>query len=124
MAFAGLVTMVIVLNASPTIGECYGALVELLPCATFVMGPGLRQPPEMCCSGMQHVVAGADTTEKRRSLCQCLKDHAVAASVKVDPAKIKHATEVCGVEIPILLDPNVDCSKIDAFERDQVELDD
>nr|XP_004295302.2 PREDICTED: non-specific lipid-transfer protein-like [Fragaria vesca subsp. vesca] len=115
MAFFGLVITVVLLNACPAIGECYGELVELLPCATFIMGPGIGQPPEMCCSGMQHVVAEADTIEKRRSICQCLKDKAVGASVKVDPEKIKHTTKACGVKIPIPIDPNVDCNTIPMF---------
>ncbi|PRQ28317.1 putative plant lipid transfer protein/Par allergen [Rosa chinensis] len=110
MTFAGLVIMVVVLNACPAIGGCDEALVELLPCATFVLGPGVGEPPSLCCAGLKHVVAGADTSEKRRSLCQCLKEKAVGAGVKVDPEKLKHVTDACGVKIPIPIDPNVDCS--------------
>lgn len=110
MCFAGLVIMAIVLNACPAIGGCEEALLELLPCASFVLGPGTGDPGTMCCAGIKLVVSGADTTEKRRSLCQCLKDKAVGSGVKVDPAKLKHIPDACGVKIPIPLDPNVDCS--------------
>ncbi|XP_062014823.1 non-specific lipid-transfer protein 3-like [Rosa rugosa] len=115
MTFAALVIMVVVLNACPAIGGCDEALVELLPCATFVMGPAEGTPPPACCEGMKHVVGGADTAENRRSLCQCLKDTAVKNEVKIKPENIKHAVDACGVKILVPIDPNIDCSKIPAF---------
>ncbi|XP_062013765.1 non-specific lipid-transfer protein 1-like [Rosa rugosa] len=122
MTFAGLVIMVVVLNACPAIGGCDAELVKLLPCATFVMGPAVGKAPPECCEGVKNVLHGADTNEKRRSLCQCLKDTAVGAEVKITPEKLKNVTDPCGVEVPIPGIISFDCNTIPVFERDQIEL--
>ncbi|XP_050368807.1 non-specific lipid-transfer protein AP10-like [Argentina anserina] len=115
MLFSGLAIMVVILNACPAIGQCDADIVEMLPCATFVMGPAVGKPPPECCEGVKLVLDKADNEEKRRSLCQCLKDEAIKAEVKIIPEKLMNITGPCEIKVPIPTDPNVDCKTVPVF---------
>ncbi|XP_062014213.1 non-specific lipid-transfer protein AP10-like [Rosa rugosa] len=105
----------IVLNASPPNGDitCQTALLVLMPCKPYLESSGPPTPSVFCCKGVQNVTAQATTTEIRRSLCECFKQ--AAASMSIDPKKLKQLPQFCQVSVPVPLDPSIDCSKISLF---------
>ncbi|KAL6206545.1 PREDICTED: non-specific lipid-transfer protein 1-like [Fragaria vesca subsp. vesca] len=115
MVIAGLVTMVVVLNVCPANGRCDAEITEMLPCGSFIMGPAIGKPPPECCEGVKKVLDGANNEAKRRSLCQCLKDEAIGAGLRIIPGKLKNITGPCEIKLPIPKSPNVDCKKIPVF---------
>ncbi|KAJ9176657.1 hypothetical protein P3X46_011943 [Hevea brasiliensis] len=87
---------------------CAQAITTLQPCLPFLLGTA-SSPNPSCCSGVQTLNKEANTTEIRRQLCQCIKT--AAASAGVNPGNAKQLPGLCNVNLPVPIDPSVDCSK-------------
>ncbi|XVF71503.1 hypothetical protein PTKIN_Ptkin12aG0043000 [Pterospermum kingtungense] len=88
--------------------SCQEAIVSLQPCQPFLTG-ATTSPVILCCENLAKVNAAASTTSARRDLCKCFKQTAPAAGVKPDRAK--QLPQLCAVNIPVPIDPSIDCDK-------------
>ncbi|WCJ37329.1 hypothetical protein M5689_018477 [Euphorbia peplus] len=91
--------------------SCQEALATLNPCLSFLVGTN-PMPSPACCLGAEKVKEEANTTQIRRDLCSCFKQ--AAASFGLIAGKAKQIPDLCHVQVPIPIDPNIDCSKVPA----------
>ncbi|GMN36433.1 hypothetical protein TIFTF001_006016 [Ficus carica] len=96
-------------STSPNDISCQDAVPMLLPCQMFLKGSPPPTPSINCCLGVQKVFQQANTTEIRRNLCECFKKAAIEFGV--DPARARQLPELCKIDIPFPIDPNIDCTK-------------
>lgn len=109
MIVIGLVVMVLN-HACPAYGvTCPEALLTLMPCEPYLVGPGLGTPAVPCCTGIKNLVSLATTTEIRRNLCECFKR--AVARFQINPDRLKQLPQFCKVSLLVPLDPKMDCSK-------------
>ncbi|XVF27971.1 hypothetical protein REPUB_Repub14bG0155300 [Reevesia pubescens] len=104
----GLVALVATADYSVQALTCQQAITTLLPCQPFLTGVA-PAPIDPCCFAVVNVNAEATTTQARRDLCQCFKKAAPAFGVK--PDKAKQLPQLCGVTVPVPIDPSVNCNK-------------
>ncbi|XP_059440656.1 non-specific lipid-transfer protein-like [Corylus avellana] len=105
--------MFLVLNASGSPSNdisCKDAITTLIPCQPFLVGSDPASPTAACCLGAQNVVKQATTPEARKALCECFKKSGKDMGVK--PEKVKQIPDLCKIDVPVPIDPDVDCSKI------------
>lgn len=88
--------------------SCQEAIVKLAPCQPFLIW-GEAKPTEPCCLSVKTVNDQAKTKEDRKALCECFKQAGPVMGVK--PEKAKQLPDLCGIQVPVPIDPNVDCSK-------------
>ncbi|GAY35304.1 AAI domain-containing protein [Citrus sinensis] len=111
----GLVILVLAVSASRVHAmSCSEAVTTLMPCVPFVVGSDPR-PTASCCLGVKTVNDQATTKEDRRALCECLKKAGPALGAK--PEKAKQLPGLCGIKVPVPIDPNIDCNKYRFFDR-------
>jgi hypothetical protein len=106
--------MFLVLNASGRPSDdisCKDAVTALLPCQSFLVSssPLPLPPTAACCVGAQNVFKQAVTSEVRKALCECFKK--VGKEMGVKPERAKQIPILCKINVPVTIDPNVDCSK-------------
>lgn len=104
--------MFLVLNASGRPSNdisCQDAVTALLPCQSFLVGSGPATPTAACCLGAQNVLKQATTIVVRKTLCECFKKAGTEMGVK--PERAKQIPNLCKIDVPVPIDPNVDCSK-------------
>ena len=102
--------MILVLNASASPSNditCQAAITDLMPCQPFLVGSGPATPSFTCCEGAQNILNQATTTATRRALCECFKNAAKAFGI--NPDRSKKLPQLCKINVPVPLDPNVDC---------------
>ncbi|KAK9291726.1 hypothetical protein L1049_019675 [Liquidambar formosana] len=102
----GLVVLGLIATPVYTI-TCSDAATALVPCLTFLVGFGPGQPSDQCCTGAQNLNKAANTTEARRTLCQCLKDAEGSYPINFDRAKQLPA--LCHLNTSIVISPDIDC---------------
>ena len=108
LAFGLIIILVINASASPSDGiTCEEALTQLISCNPYFLGFS-QLPSPICCKGVQNVLQQANTTTIRRSLCECFKN--AAKAFEIIPERLKQLPQLCKVEVPVPLDPNVDCT--------------
>lgn len=111
----GLVILVVAGSASRVHAmSCSQAVTTLMPCLPFAVGSDPK-PTAPCCLGVKTVNDQATTKEDRRALCECFKKAAPALGVK--PEKVKQLPDLCGIKVPVPIDPNIDCNKYSFFDR-------
>ncbi|CAN0892619.1 Non-specific lipid-transfer protein Cw18 [Linum grandiflorum] len=88
---------------------CSSTLLQLLPCLTYITKQ-TPSPSPQCCSNVKLLNDEANTTPIRQQICTCIKSAAIA--YHVDPIAAKGLPDLCHVNVPVPIDPNVDCSKI------------
>ncbi|CAN0900221.1 Non-specific lipid-transfer protein [Linum grandiflorum] len=88
---------------------CSSALLQLLPCLTYITKQ-TPSPSPQCCSNVKLLNDEANTTPIRQQICTCIKSAAIA--YHVDPIVAKGLPDLCQVNVPVPIDPNVDCTKI------------
>jgi len=59
--------------------------------------------------GAQNVLKQAATSEIRKTLCECFKK--IGKDMGVKPERAKQISNLCKIDVPVPIDPNVDCSK-------------
>ena len=95
-------------SASPSNGiTCEEALTQLITCNPYFLGFG-PSPSPICCEGVQNVSQQANTTTIRRSLCECFEN--AAKAFQIIPERLKQLPQLCKVEVPVPLDPTLDCN--------------
>ncbi|KAF7847157.1 hypothetical protein BT93_L3276 [Corymbia citriodora subsp. variegata] len=77
------------------------AMTDLWGCLSFLKGsePSLTL---LCCQRL------ANITQIRQDLCECFKNIGLGSGV--DPARAKLIPRYCHVELPVPIDPNVECN--------------
>ncbi|CAL1403442.1 unnamed protein product [Linum trigynum] len=96
-------------NAQLAAVTCPGALLQLLPCLPFLTKQ-VASPPAQCCSNVKLLNDEANTAAIRQQLCKCFKPAAI--TYKVDPAVAKALPGLCRVNVPVPIDPKIDCNTI------------
>ncbi|KAJ8758920.1 hypothetical protein K2173_002699 [Erythroxylum novogranatense] len=89
---------------------CSEAVTTLLPCLPYLVGSPDVQPTAACCIAVKSVNDQASTREVRRDLCKCFQS--AAKSFPVDPDKAKAIPDLCHVQVPVPIDPTIDCNSI------------
>ncbi|KAJ7967757.1 Non-specific lipid-transfer protein [Quillaja saponaria] len=87
---------------------CKEAIRSLAPCVPFLEGSGPEQPTVSCSTGAQDLFKKATTPETRRALCDCLKNAAAQLLIKQERAKL--LPQLCKINLPVPIDPNINCS--------------
>ncbi|XVF71500.1 hypothetical protein PTKIN_Ptkin12aG0042600 [Pterospermum kingtungense] len=101
--------MILVSKSKPVDAiTCQEAVVSLQPCLPFLTATA-PSPIPLCCVAVANVDAAATTTAIRRELCKCFKQVAPSAGVKPDRAK--QLPQLCGVSVPVPIDPSINCDK-------------
>ncbi|KAG8385772.1 hypothetical protein BUALT_Bualt03G0080000 [Buddleja alternifolia] len=100
-----LVLALILYSAPAQAISCTQALQYLMPCQPFLLGISDISSP--CCLGAQALAQATTSQADRKSVCQCLKQ--VASSVNVNQDKAKQLPQLCKIDVPVAIQPNVDC---------------
>jgi hypothetical protein len=90
--------------------SCSTVYSTLMPCLPFVQMGG-AMPPQPCCGGIRSLLAQADNTPDRRTICGCLKN--VANGANGSGTYISRAAALpskCGVSLPYKISTNVNCN--------------
>ncbi|KAK4439373.1 hypothetical protein Salat_0272200 [Sesamum alatum] len=87
--------------------SCPQALALLNPCLAYLTGQASNVTVP-CCQGANALKDMVKTKPDLRSMCECLKQAAAAAHVITDRAKALPG--LCHIQVPVPIDPNVDCS--------------
>lgn len=93
-------------EAEAAIG-CATVVSKLAPCIPYVTDQG---PIGKCCDGIKSLHNSAKSTADRQEVCGCLKKMADAYS-GINYDKAAGLPKECGVDIPYVISPDVDCSK-------------
>ncbi|EEF37792.1 Nonspecific lipid-transfer protein precursor, putative [Ricinus communis] len=108
--WAMLLVLLMMSNAMSVHGiSCTEAVAAMNPCLPFLIG-AQASPVAPCCLAVQNVNQEASTKEIRRELCDCFKKAGPALGVK--PDKAKQLPDLCHVQVPVPIDPTIDCSKV------------
>ncbi|XP_048141299.1 non-specific lipid-transfer protein AP10-like isoform X1 [Rhodamnia argentea] len=89
---------------------CEDALKALMPCKPY-LDKSEPKPTGPCCLAVEKVKELANSTQVRRDLCQCFKK--AAPGMGVDPQRAKALPESCHIRVPVPIDPQTDCSKVE-----------
>ncbi|CAN1297963.1 Non-specific lipid-transfer protein [Linum perenne] len=112
IATMSIVALIIMSSTTSVIAQspvtCPSALLQLLPCLTYLTKQAPSPSPQ-CCSNVKQLNDEANTTPIRQQVCNCIKS--AALSYHVDPAVAKGLPELCHVSVPVPVDPKIDCSK-------------
>ncbi|CAN1352762.1 Non-specific lipid-transfer protein 4 [Linum perenne] len=111
LAAALMIALTITCSTTSVIAQqvtCSNALLQLLPCLTY-LSKQTPSPSPQCCANVKQLNDQANTTPIRQQLCTCIKSAALA--YHVDPPVAKALPGLCQVNVPVPIDPNVDCSK-------------
>lgn len=110
MASGLMMMMMLILSATTARAElCQESLISLLPCMPYLMGSHPPTPSAYCCIGVQAVAKKAMTSEALKTLCVCFKNAANRLGVKDDRAE--QLPNLCKINVPIPIKPDVDCNK-------------
>ncbi|XP_057764882.1 non-specific lipid-transfer protein 1-like [Salvia miltiorrhiza] len=111
MAALWIVGLLIVASAASHANavSCPQALAMLLPCKDYLVGqsPTLTAP---CCQAASQLNGMVHSKPELRDLCSYLKQ--AAASLHVIADRAKSLPQNCHIQVPVPIDPNVDCSRI------------
>ena len=106
----GLIILVLNASASASAADgitCEEALTQLITCQPYFLGFG-PTPSPTCCKGAENVSQQANTTTIRRSLCECFEK--AAKAFQIIPERLKQLPQLCKIQVPVPLDPTVDCN--------------
>ncbi|EOY04044.1 PREDICTED: non-specific lipid-transfer protein A [Theobroma cacao] len=107
----GVVGLVILVATAYAVDAmtCQQAITTLMPCQPFLTGAA-PAPTVPCCLAVSNVNTAATTTQARRDLCECFEKAAPGFGVK--PEKAKQLPQLCGVTVPVPIDPTINCKDI------------
>ncbi|XP_062229979.1 non-specific lipid-transfer protein 3-like [Phragmites australis] len=90
--------------------DCEMAQEAFSDCVNYVVGQDAAVTQD-CCRGLGDVRELGDTIAKRRTLCACILEEAIAAAGKVDPARAAALPAACKVQVGFIpTKPDFDCS--------------
>ncbi|XP_047975670.1 non-specific lipid-transfer protein 1-like [Salvia hispanica] len=104
------ILMAMVLMAAVAEAEitCGTVLSHISVCIPYVTNKG---PIGACCNGVKSLNDAAKTTPDRQAVCNCLKNMATSTP-SIDYGKAAGLPKECGVDIPYIISPDIDCSKV------------
>ncbi|KAJ8753446.1 hypothetical protein K2173_019845 [Erythroxylum novogranatense] len=82
---------------------------SLIPCVSYLMRGG--EPASQCCDGVRNIKQMTQTTEDKRTACECLKQ-AVVRFPTISPEAAAQLPQKCAVDVGVSITKDVDCSKI------------
>ncbi|KAL1544863.1 non-specific lipid-transfer protein 1-like [Salvia divinorum] len=88
--------------------SCGTVLNHISVCIPYVTNKG---PIGKCCDGVKTLNEAAKTTPDRQAVCGCLKNMATAYP-GIDYDKTAGLPKECGVDVPYIISPDIDCSKV------------
>jgi len=91
--------------------SCSTVYNTLMPCLPFVQMGG-AMPPQPCCGGIRSLLAQANNTPDRRTICGCLKNVANGASGGPYVTRAASLPSKCGVSLPYKISTDVNCNTI------------
>ncbi|XP_062186640.1 non-specific lipid-transfer protein 1-like [Phragmites australis] len=91
--------------------SCSTVYNTLMPCLPYVQTGG-AMPPQSCCGGIRSLLAQANNTPDRRTICGCLKNVANGASGGTYLDRAAALPSKCGVSLPYKISTNVNCNTI------------
>lgn len=86
---------------------CGTVLSTLAPCIPYITDRGAIGE---CCNGIKTLHESAKTTADRQEVCGCLKKLAIGFP-NINYEKAAELPKKCGVDIPYVISPDIDCSK-------------
>ena len=89
--------------------SCSTVYNTLMPCLPFVQMGG-AMPPQPCCGGIRSLLAQANNTPDRRTICGCLKNVANGASGGPYVTRAASLPSKCGVSLPYKISTDVNCN--------------
>ncbi|KAB2624787.1 non-specific lipid-transfer protein 2-like [Pyrus ussuriensis x Pyrus communis] len=104
-----LATLVLVEPGHATV-TCQQAVSSVSPCLQYLTS-GSGTPPVACCSGVSGLRQLTQTTEDRRTACQCLMD-AANQNQDIKEAAAAGLPTACRVQINVPISRSVDCNKL------------
>ena len=90
--------------------SCSTVYSTLMPCLSYVQSGGVVS--RGCCSGIQNLLAEANNTPDRRTICGCLKNVANGASGGPYIGRAAALPSKCNVALPYKISPSVNCNSI------------
>ncbi|XP_044977482.1 non-specific lipid-transfer protein 2B-like [Hordeum vulgare subsp. vulgare] len=90
--------------------SCSAVYSTLMPCLQYVQQGGT--PARGCCAGIQNLLAEANNSPDRRTICGCLKNVANAAPGGSEITRAAALPSKCNVNLPYKISPSVDCNSI------------
>ncbi|KDP20686.1 hypothetical protein JCGZ_21157 [Jatropha curcas] len=108
MGLWSLVLAVLIVSAKPLLASLCQETMTLMPCDPYLVGNDTSPNPP-CCAAAQEVSREATTKEVRKRLCECFK--LAIPTFGVNTAKAKRLPQLCNVDFPVPIGPDVDCSK-------------
>uniref|UniRef100_A0A453FU26 Non-specific lipid-transfer protein n=1 Tax=Aegilops tauschii subsp. strangulata TaxID=200361 RepID=A0A453FU26_AEGTS len=88
--------------------SCSTVYSTLMPCLQYVQQGG--SPARGCCTGIQNLLAEANNSPDRRTICGCLKNVANGASGGPYITRAAALPSKCNVALPYKISPSVDCN--------------
>ena len=108
LALGLMIILVLSASASPSNGITHEeALKQLISYNPYFLGFG-PSPSPICCEGVQNVSQQANTTTIHMSLCECFET--ATKAFQIIPERLIQLPQLCKVEVPVPLDPTVDCN--------------
>ena len=89
--------------------SCSTVYNTLMPCLPYVQMGG-AMPPQPCCGGIRSLLAQANNTPDRRTICGCLKNVANGASGGPYVTRAAALPSKCGVSLPYKISTDVNCN--------------
>jgi hypothetical protein len=108
VTFVALVLFILVASKSEAAISCSDVIKNLKPCVSYLVS-GSGQPPAACCSGAKALASATSTSEDKKTACNCIKS--TSKSVKINSQLAQALPGNCGINTPINISPNADCSK-------------
>lgn len=87
---------------------CYTVGAMMFPCVPYITDKG---PMGRCCDGIKLLHESTTTTADRQVACECLKKLANEYPNDINFEKAAGLPKECGVDIPYVISPDIDCSK-------------
>jgi hypothetical protein len=88
--------------------SCATVYSTLMPCLEFVREGGT--PARGCCSGIKDLLAQANNTPDRRTVCSCLKNVANSAGDSTIIGRASALPSKCNVALPYKISPSGNCA--------------
>ncbi|XVE57506.1 hypothetical protein DITRI_Ditri04bG0096000 [Diplodiscus trichospermus] len=109
LALAAVMLLLLLAPASNAAISCSDVIKDLRPCVNYLVN-GSGKPPAACCAGVSALASAASSSADRKAACQCIKSASKNMKPKSQLAQALPGN--CGINLPVTVSPNVDCSKV------------
>lgn len=108
LAVAVMVLLLLLAPASNAAISCSDVIKDLRPCVNYLV-KGSGKPPAACCAGVSALASAASSSADKKAACECIKS--ASKNIKPNPQLAQALPANCGINLPVTISPNVDCSK-------------